>query len=138
MNMTLNLILVSTVAVIAVLIVVSSTVVLIVSLVISSFTLTIVASLLLIFKRLVVIHELIDRGDAGLSIGFDEDVFPGGDAFFDGVEKDCLSESGVGISGEIGKVAVELLKLRINNNVINFTVKTKFCELNFEFANRQT
>ena len=136
MNMTINLILVSTVAAIAVLIVVSSTVVLIVSLVISSFTLTIVVSLLLIFKRLIVIHELIDRGDAGLSIGFDEDVFPGGDAFFDGVEKDCLSESGVGISGEIGKVAVELSKLRINNNVINF--KTKFRELNFEFANRQT
>ena len=69
MNMTINLILVLIVAVIAVLIVVSSTVVLIVSLVVSSFALTIVASLLLVFKGFVVIHELIDRGDAGLSVG---------------------------------------------------------------------
>ena len=118
MNMTINLILVSTVAAIAFLIVVSSTVVLIVSLVISSFTLTIVASLLLIFKGLVVIHELIDRGDAGPSVGFDEDVFPGGDAFFDGVEKDCLSESGVEISGKIRKVAVEFVESTLE--ILNF------------------
>ena len=116
--MTINLILVSTVVAIAVLIVVSSTVVLIVSLVISSFALMIVASLLLVFKGLVVIHELVDRGDAGLSVGFDEDVFPGGDAFFDGVEKDCLSESGVEISGEIGKVAVEFVESMLES--LNF------------------
>ena len=118
MNMTINLILVLIVAAIAVLIVVSSAVVLIVSLVVSSFALTIVVSLLLVFKGLIVIHELVDRGNTGLSIGFNEAVFPGGDAFFDGVETDCLSESGVEISGEIGKVAVEFIESTLES--LNF------------------
>ena len=116
--MTINLISVLIVAAIAALIVVSSAVVLIVSLAVPSFSLMIVVSLLLFFTGLVVIHELVDRGDTGLSVGFDEAVFPGGDAFFDGIEKDCLSESGVAISGEIGKVAVEFLELTLE--ILNF------------------
>ena len=92
MNMTINLILVLISAAIAALIMASSVVVLIVSLAVSSFTLMIVASLLLVFRGLVVIHELDDRGDAGLSVGFNEGVYPGEDAFFDVIEEDCLSE----------------------------------------------
>ena len=42
------------------------------------------ASILLVFERLIVVHEFVDIGDAGLSVGFDEGLFPGGNAFLDG------------------------------------------------------
>ena len=38
----------------------------------------------LVFERLIVVHEFVDIGDTGLSVGFDEGLFPGGKAFLDG------------------------------------------------------
>ena len=53
----------------------------IVSLVVVS---SVLACILLVFERLIVVHEFVDIRDTGLSVGFNEGLFPGGNAFLDG------------------------------------------------------